>query len=329
MPSADYPLVFERQLLEKVWGARRLAGYLNINIEKNARIGESWELSDHRKHQSIVKNGPLAGRSLGELMAEDGAGLAGAVPPARGGRFPLLIKFIDTSDRLSVQVHPSDAIAARLNESDGGKNEAWFFVNSEKDAKIWVGLAPDKKYTDLEGARRPEEFTQCMREWNPEPGDAIAIAAGTIHAIGAGVTVCEVQQTSDITYRVYDWDRPATPDRALHPKQSAASVRGELRPVLVKTGGAGAGPVELPSPGFFRWNVRRSTRQYKESTDGRFRAAIAIAGRGEIACGREGRPFPIAQGDVALIPARAETFTIEPDGSLHWILVEPAPATEL
>lgn len=326
MPSADYPILFHRKLFPKVWGARNLEKYLNIQIEGGVAIGESWELSDHKEWNSVVVNGPLAGKTLGEIVKNDPNGVVGRAPLARGGRFPLLIKFIDTSDHLSVQVHPDDAAAERLQAADGGKNEAWFFVSSDPEAKIWAGLAPGKKYNDLENAKKnagePRDVVAMLTEMRPRSGDAIAIEAGTVHAIGAGVTVCEVQQTSDITYRVYDWGRPETPARKLHPEESRACAKEYLHPKLVNSADRG----ELPSPGFFRWNLHDSAERFTTKTGGSFRAVICIEGSGLITSEKSSITPELKRGAVALIPAAAEKFTIQPNGPMRWILVEPAAA---
>jgi mannose-6-phosphate isomerase len=328
LPAPGYPLVFERRLLEKVWGAQRLAGFLGDPRARGRTIGESWELSDHPSGESAVANGPWRGRTLRELMTTFPREIAGRVPLSTGDRFPLLVKFVDTSDRLSVQVHPSDADAARLGESDGGKNEAWFIVKATDDAQLWVGLAPGKTGADFAKARDARDFLSCMRELRPRSGEAIAIRAGTLHAIGAGVTVCEVQQTSDITYRVYDWDRPETPARPLHRRQSFEVLDFSSCPEVVRTGSAPPNRMEtLPSPGIFRWSVARSTAPFEGAGRGMFQIAIGIGGEGRIySKSLPGESVRLQPGVVSLVPASVENVVIEPLGELQWIHVTPAVA---
>lgn len=326
MITTDYPLLFNRTLLPKVWGADRLENYLSVDAPTGARIGESWELSDHEKFQSVVQNGPLKGLTLSALVGNYCKDLVGNVTLARGGRFPLLIKFVDASDRLSVQVHPSDEDARILNAPDGGKSEAWFFVHAGPGARVWVGLKPGRKFTDLENAREPREFLDNMRELRPVAGDAIAIATGTIHAIGADVTVAEVQQTSDVTYRIYDWGRPASPDRPLHLAESRVAARELLRPDLVHAGGAGQqGRIApLPSPGFFAWNSRRTSETQTFSTDGRFRALICLGGEGTVET--PSGSAAVRTGTVTLVPAGAGTFHVRPRVEMWYLFVDPVPA---
>jgi len=280
--TADYPLLFERRLLEKVWGARRLEGRFGITLPAGKAIGESWELSDHPSGESAVRNGALAGRTLRSLMAEGPRAIVGNAPLAAGGRFPLLVKFVDSADRLSVQVHPDDAAAARLAARDGGKNEAWFVLHADPGAVLWVGLAEGKGRDDLAHAKSPAEFERLLRAVRPERNDAIALPAGTIHAIGPGFTLCEVQQTSDVTYRVYDWDRPASAARPLHREESFAVARFDARPALHRArsaGKLGSERAELPSPGTFRW-VHGSIDGSQDFAPGAaFRIVIALDGK--------------------------------------------------
>jgi mannose-6-phosphate isomerase len=323
-----YPLLFRRRLLEKVWGARRLETLLGVELPAGARVGESWELSDHPSGESVVANGPLEGVSLRRLMTEDAAGIVGNAPLATGGRFPLLVKFVDTSDRLSVQVHPDDGGAARLRERDGGKNEAWYVLHADPDAALWAGLAPGVGRRDLEQASTPEDYERCLRRLTPRAGDAIPIPAGTVHAIGPGLTVCEVQQTSDITYRLYDWGRTATTARPLHREQSFAVARLERpapepeRPRLFDPD-HGLATAELPSPGSFRWRVAEARSPIRTRMDGRFHILIALEGNAAVAGGDPERPVTMRRGDVALLPARLESYELAPEGTFRFLAAEP------
>ncbi|MFN0204849.1 MAG: type I phosphomannose isomerase catalytic subunit [Planctomycetota bacterium] len=325
MSDLNYPLVFERRLLEKVWGANRLEGFLIEPRATAKKIGETWEVSDYPQKESIVMNGPLAGKTLRELMISGGRDLMGAAALPPTGRFPLLVKFIDTSDRLSVQVHPSDLDAKKLNESDGGKSEAWYIIDAAENAQLWVGLAPGVSEREFKNAKTPEDYLRCMREVRPRAGDAIAIPAGTLHAIGAGVTVCEIQQTSDITYRVYDWGRPETPERPLHPKQSSEVLKLHLAPSIVHTKGAEESAEALPSPGVFNWSIHRSAKSQTIETNGRFRIIVGIHGFGKLySLQNLNESIQMKPGVVALVPASVNNCMIEPIGEMQWIHVDPA-----
>lgn len=305
------PLLFERRLLEKVWGAQRLRGIFGFALPDGKQIGESWELSDHPSGESKIRSGRFAGRTLREVMQQFGEEILGAAAPAAGGRFPLLVKFVDTSDKLSVQVHPDDAGAAKLGERDGGKNEAWLVVHAERDARMWVGPAEGKSLADLEAAADAAQFVACLREIRPRAGDVIPIPAGTVHAIGAGLTICEVQQTSDVTYRVYDWNRPASPARPLHRTQSFAVARFDrpasvVRPEVVARG-AGWRRCALPSPGSFSWELFESRVPLDVQLRGRCAAAMVLAGEVDFGDGARARA-----GDAVLLPAPLRAARLEP-----------------
>lgn len=330
MSAPDHPLLFERRLLEKVWGARRLGARLGIALPEGKAIGESWELSDHPSGESRVRGGPFAGRTLRELMERHGEALVGSAPLAAGGRFPLLVKLVDASDRLSVQVHPDDAGAARLGERDGGKNEAWVVLHADPGSVLWVGLAPGARREELEAAADRATFERLLRPLAPAAGDVIPIPAGTIHAIGPGFTLCEVQQTSDVTYRVYDWDRPASPARPLHRAQSFAVARLDARPEPVRlrrqpaTGQPALRRAELPSPGSFRWFSCAAAEPVELPRSGACRIAVLLAGQGTLSCGaRPGERAALGPGEAALLPANSGTLRWEPSGPTEFLLVEP------
>ncbi len=331
MSIPDYPLLFRRRLLEKVWGARRLADLFGHALPEGARVGESWELSDHASGESVIENGPLAGRSLRALMESDAPSLIGEAAATAQGRFPLLVKFVDTSDRLSVQVHPNDAQARELGASDGGKNEAWLVLHADPGAVLWAGPAPGKGRADLERAEAPAEFEACLRALRPRPGDVIPIPAGTVHAIGAGFTICEVQQTSDVTYRVYDWGRPASAQRPLHRRPSFRVARFDAAPSLahpepVETS-AGIAACALPSPGSFRWRLLAARAPVQGRTGPLPTVVVALEGEAELRTEAAPRETPrLRAGAAALVPATAGAWSLVPDGSFRAVVVEPLPA---
>jgi mannose-6-phosphate isomerase len=328
MQDWRYPYLFERRLLEKVWGARRLERIFGFELPPAKAIGESWELSDHPSGESAIRSGPLRGRSLRSLMSEHGPGIVGNAPLARGGRFPLLVKFVDADDRLSVQVHPDDAAAARLGESDGGKNEAWYVLHSEPGAVLWVGLADGKNKKDVEHAKTKIEFERCMRALEPRAGDCVALPAGTIHAIGPGFTLCEVQQTSDVTYRLYDWDRPASAGRKLHREESFAvarfDARGEAVTAKPSSRNAQFAEAELPSPGTFRWSRCEASADFARPESNNFRILIFLSGSARLACGRNPQLQTEARaGDAVLVPADSGDLRAALPGRAEFLFVEP------
>jgi mannose-6-phosphate isomerase len=200
-------LALEPQYRERVWGGQRLR-------TANPPIGEAWIAYG----SSRVGAGPLAGLTLDELSAEHGPAVLGRVVSERfGTRFPLLIKLLDTADWLSVQVHPDDEQAKRLvGPEEFGKTEAWYFLAVETDARILAGVKPGVGPADLAGAIRRGRILEVAESVDVAVGEALLIPAGTLHALGPGVLLYEIQQASDTTYRVYDWDRPGSVGRKLH-----------------------------------------------------------------------------------------------------------------
>ncbi len=211
----------------RVWGGRRL------QPDANQPIGEAWIVHEHNR----IAGGRYAGRTLAELTAELGAALLGeAVVAHTGKRFPLLIKLLDCHDWLSIQVHPNDAQAIAL-EGPGhfGKTEAWHVLEAAPGAQLIVGVKPGVKPEALQQAIRDGRVLELVQRHAARAGDTIFMPAGTLHALGPGLLIYEVQQTSDITYRVWDWNRPASAGRALHIEQSLAvtdpSATGQVRPL--------------------------------------------------------------------------------------------------
>lgn len=201
-----YPLTFEPVYKDKIWGGRKFESLFNRTLPEG-KIGESWEVAAHPHGMSVVLQGELKGRSLQELMDTYGAELMGRT--IKDGKFPLLLKFIDAADDLSVQVHPDDAYAARHEQDELGKTEMWYIVHSEPGGSIIWGTKPGVTRDDFAKAleKGGKDVLDCLNQIEVKAGDVFPISAGLIHALGKGVVVAEIQQNSDTTYRVYDWDR--------------------------------------------------------------------------------------------------------------------------
>jgi mannose-6-phosphate isomerase len=196
-----YPLRFEPALLTKVWGGRQLGTRLGKPLPTSEQYGESWELF----WKNRAANGPHAGRTLGELIAADPVGMVGMAGASE--EFPLLVKFIDAQDWLSVQVHPDDVQAKTLESEPRGKTECWYIVDAAPGAQLAYGLAVALDAEGFRTAVREGRAKDVMQYVPVAPGDFVFVPAGTMHAIGPGILLYELQQTSDTTYRVYDWDR--------------------------------------------------------------------------------------------------------------------------
>ncbi|SRX51517.1 type I phosphomannose isomerase catalytic subunit [Aequorivita sp. CIP111184] len=206
--SPLYPLKFHPIFKQKVWGGKKLNKILKKNVVGN--VGESWEISGVAENVSEILNGPLKEKSLNWLLENYKEKLVGEkVYNLFGNKFPLLFKFIDARENLSVQVHPNDFLAKSRHNSFG-KTELWYLIDVEKNAKLILGFnekMDQKKYIKTLSENK---ITEVLNSEAIKNGDAFMIDPGTIHAIGAGVLLAEIQQTSDITYRIYDWDRPDT-----------------------------------------------------------------------------------------------------------------------
>jgi mannose-6-phosphate isomerase len=206
-----YPLLLERHLDSRVWGGQRLAAFLGLPRPHPERIAESWQVFDTNR----ILNGPLAGMTLAEVARQSAERLLGTLsPPRYGADFPLLAKFIDARQDLSIQVHPDDAYAHRIEAHTGfhGKNEAWYILDAEPGADLFYHLAGPVTRNQFEAAVRGDTLLPLLNRLPVANGDVIFVPAGTLHTINAGILLFEIQQKSDLTYRVYDYGRP----RPLH-----------------------------------------------------------------------------------------------------------------
>ena len=219
-----YPLRFEPLLKRYLWGGRRLGTELGKAIGEGSDYAESWEVASHQAGESIVANGPFAGTPLSRLVASRGRELLGRHAPLP--RFPLLFKFLDCQQNLSVQVHPNDAAAARLDPPDLGKTESWLILDAAPGSVVYAGLAPGVTPDSLSACLPSGRVDDCLASFEPQVGDCIFIPAGTVHALGAGLLVAEIQQASDTTYRLFDWNRlgPDGRPRKLHIEQALAAI---------------------------------------------------------------------------------------------------------
>jgi mannose-6-phosphate isomerase len=214
------PLIFQPVYQPLVWGGRRMQSLGRVLPE--GPIGESWEVADHARGMSVVAGGDWAGTSLHDLVVRAGAALVG--PGFRGGEFPLMIKLIDASLRLSVQVHPGDASARAMGVGQHGKTECWVFLAD--GGEICQGTRPGLTRLDFERALAEHRIGSTLNRFEARRGDVFFLPAGTVHALGEGCLLYEVQQTSDITFRVYDWDRLGLDGkpRPVHVAESLATI---------------------------------------------------------------------------------------------------------
>ena len=201
-------LKFEEGYFERIWGGDRLRSVLGKDVPEDKCIGEAWLVSDHASHESVVSEGPHVGRTLRELLEENaGAVLGNRAQLTVHGRFPLLLKILDAGDVLSVQVHPDDAAAARLGEPDVGKTEMWHVLESDSGSELICGLKGEVTPDNFLDVVEDGQIAGLMKRLDAAAGTNVYVAAGTVHAIGGGILLAEIQQNSDLTYRIFDWER--------------------------------------------------------------------------------------------------------------------------
>ena len=313
MPSL-YPLRFRPLLRPYLWGGRRLETSLGKPLGSGDTWAESWEICDHGADQSIVEFGPLAGVALGQLVAQRGEELLGRHYPQT--RFPLLLKFLDAAKLLSVQVHPNDALAAKLNPPDLGKTEAWVVLEVEPDGVIYAGLKPGVGRDQLASAVREGRCQDLFYSFRPSPGDCIFLAAGTAHTFGNGVLVAEIQQSSDATFRLFDWNRvgPDGKPRPLHVEQALEAIDFGRGPVKPQRPRATNRPqilrlVECKEFLLDRWEF---DAPLPAAGDGRCHLLAVLEGAVRI----EGDPSrsALSRGGSALLPANLGPVRLTPQG---------------
>jgi mannose-6-phosphate isomerase len=233
------PIVFEPYFRPQLWGGRRLEQYLGRPLPATGNFGEAWVLSAQSLHVSRVAEGPLAGMPLTQLWATRAGELTGR-PADSNGPFPLLLKYLDCQELLSIQVHPSDEIARELHLRDLGKTEAWVVLDADPTARVYAGLRPGITAGDVQRGLADGTLAQCLHEFAPQKGQCIFLPAGTTHAVGGGVLIAEVQQTSDATFRLFDWNRvgPDGKPRTLHTAEALRSIDWSAGPVSPAQGHA-------------------------------------------------------------------------------------------
>jgi len=240
-----YPFIFQPIFKERIWGGRELERLYAKPLPPGRPIGESWEISDRPGDASVIANGPLAGKTLRWLMENHARELLGNAKPAAEGRFPLLCKILDAREKLSLQVHPP---AARAKELKGEpKTEMWFIADAAPDASLYVGLKRGVTRAGFEKKIADGSVADCFHRIPVKAGDAMFLPSGRVHAIGAGLVIFEIQQNSDTTYRVFDWNRVGLDGkpRELHIAQSLASIDfSDIEPGLVETKFTAVGKIQ-------------------------------------------------------------------------------------
>lgn len=310
-----YPLKFTPIYKDKIWGGNKIKSVLNKDFGSLPNCGESWELSGVEGNVSVASNGYLAGNSLEELIEVYMGDLVGdQIYETYGTEFPLLIKFIDANDDLSIQVHPDDEMAAERHNSYG-KTEMWYVMQADKGAKLQSGFnqpVDQEKY--LEKLEKVE-LTDILNFEEVTAGDVFFIPAGRVHAIGKGILLAEIQQTSDITYRIYDYDRcdDKGNTRELHTDLALDAIDYTLFPEYKSNYEVKANEsVELASCQYFTTNVLELTQLVEKDYNKLDSFVIYICMEGELVVETEAGTELVQMGETILIPASVENVHLKP-----------------
>ncbi len=316
-----YPLSFDPIFQYRLWGGRRLGGWMDKALPGGAdnTIGEAWILSDRTDHASPVTEGALKGTTLTELMQRARQALLGRFA-GRFERFPLLLKFLDVEQMLSVQVHPRDDQTALIPAGDSGKTEAWVVLEADARSRIYAGLKP---HTDAATLRSLSQDTvdDHLASFPPKVGHAVLIQAGTVHSLGDGVMVFEVQENSDTTFRLYDWNHidPKThKPRDLQVDQALQCVnfdQGVVRPVTPKV--EAATPVRrerMFDNAHFRLDRIVGDQPFDVGAEDEPRVLVCIKGSGAVE--HRGGRHTLKRGGVMILPASVGPCRLQPDGEI-------------
>ena len=309
-------LRFEPLYQERVWGGRALESAFGRTLPPDQPIGESWEIVDRPEAESVVRTGSLAGKSLRAVIEKHGADVMGPKWPV-SRPFPILVKWLDCRERLSLQVHPPAAVAAELKGEP--KTENWYIAHTAADARLIVGLKQGVTRPQFERAIADHTVESCVHDFRVAAGDSILVHSGQVHAIGAGNLILEIQQNSDTTYRVYDWGRVGLDGkpRKLHIAESLRSIDWEdFEPTPVRGAPTSGGIAECPE-----FTIRRVVLGAGERSSiaaGQQPRLLSVVS-GTVRCnadggssGRSSGGHPLVPGDNALLPyAGAVTFTAE------------------
>ena len=319
------PLTFHPILKERVWGGRKLDRLYHKALPPGVPIGESWEISDRPGDVSMITDGPLAGKDLHWLIEHHAQELLGPTQ-ALHGRFPLLVKILDSEEKLSLQVHPPPEKARELGGEP--KTEMWFIAQAEPGAELFVGLKRGVTREEFERKIRSGNVEECVQRIKVKAGDAMFLPSGRVHAIGPGLVIFEIQQNSDTTYRVFDWNRLGLDGkpRALHIAESLASINfDDFEPPLIRGEFTGAGPVKV-----------RSLVRDKLFTVELYEAAgtaslplpanrLQILGvtSGQLELSDAGSEIRLSAGGFSLIPASARQPVVRIESAASFLRIEP------
>ena len=317
--SELYPLKFETVLKEKVWGGKMLSSLYNKRTpgSENKNIGESWELSAIAENQSVISNGFLAGNNIEELIEVYMGDITGdSIYEKFGNEFPLLIKFIEAQQDLSIQVHPDNELAKKRHQAYG-KTEMWYILGAENGAKIYTGFKEGVTKEIYEETLKSGNIAGLLNSETVEAGAVFFTPAGRVHAIGAGTVLVEIQQTSDITYRIFDWNRQnaGKEKRELHTDLALEAIDfNQTGKNKISIDYLPNETVNLVDCEFFHTNII----SFNETIDKEFyfndSFVVYICLEGEFSISWEGNSESVIKGETILVPAMIKEFSLKPEG---------------
>lgn len=320
-----YPLTFHPIFKERVWGGRSLETLYEKSLPPGVRIGESWEISDRPGDVSVIANGPLAGKDLRWLMEHHERDLLGNAKPLNG-RFPLLVKLLDAQEKLSLQVHPPAQKAPELGGEP--KTELWYIAQAAPGAELYVGLKRDVTREAFEKRIQTGDVADCFHRLPVKAGDAMFLPSGRVHAIGPGLVIFEIQQNSDTTYRVFDWNRVGLDGkpRELHVAQSLASIDfSDFEPALVDSAFSSAGRFKirpLARHPLFKADVFRAlSAEPMVFRQPRLRIIAVLEKRVNVTDGTYS--VKLHPGQFCLVPASVKMVELGNELGSSFLLVEP------
>lgn len=309
-----YPLTFKPQLKEKIWGGNALVE--QFGKEGAGKIGESWEISGVENNISLVDNGIYRGKSLTQLTELYGSELVGsAVVDRFGDQFPLLFKFIHASEDLSVQLHPDDEVASRRHNSFG-KTEMWYIMQAEEEARLILGFDGDIDQASYSKYLSEGKITKILHAEKVKKGDAFFIAPGTVHAIGAGIVLAEIQQTSDITYRIYDWDRPGIDGnmRELHTEEALDVINFNALDTKLYYDKKKDEVVSICQSPYFETNVLELSKSFTRDLSGLDSFVVYMCVDGSAMVNANSATITLKRGATVLIPAAFSSIEFDTQG---------------
>ncbi len=322
-----YSLIFQPIFKERIWGGRKLESCYHKPLPPGVRIGESWELSDRPGDVSVILNAPLAGKDLHWLLENHGAELLGSAR-LQSGRFPLLIKILDAQEKLSLQVHPPAERAATLGGEP--KTEMWYIAQAAPEAELYVGLKQGATRAAFEQKMKNGTVADCFHRVPVRAGDAMFLPSGRVHALGAGLVIFEIQQNSDTTYRVFDWNRVGLDGepREVHIPQSLASIDFEdFEPAVIRDeteGKEAAGVRTLVRDPLFVVELHRLRPGLAALPTGTMQILGVLSGQVQV---REKQGVvSLSPGQFCLLPASLDQVSVQSETAASFLRVEAGAA---